>query len=142
MSQENAAVVRRMVEDHWNGRNPGLVGELFAPNVVLETPDGPIAGHDGVLGLLQTYQTAFPDFHDSIEALLDAGDQVILQWRFTGTHRGSLAGIPASGRKVNAGPGIAIIRVEGGKISSGQFVWDRYDLLQQMGVLPMSAAAV
>jgi steroid delta-isomerase-like uncharacterized protein len=142
MSQENVAVVRRMVEDHWNGRNPGLVSELFAPNVVIDTPDGPLTGHAGVLGLLQTYETAFPDFRNSIEALLDAGDQVILQYRFTGTHRGPLAGIPPSGRQVNTGPGIAIIRVEGGKISKGQFVWDKYALLQQMGVLPMTGAAV
>jgi steroid delta-isomerase-like uncharacterized protein len=142
MSQESVAVVRRMVEDHWNGKNPGLVSELFAPNVLLRTPDGPIAGHDGALALLQTYQTGFPDFHLDIEALLDVGDQVVLQYRFTGTHRGSLAGIPPSGRHVNTGPGIGIIRVEGGKISRGQFVWDKYDLLQQMGVLPMSAAAV
>jgi steroid delta-isomerase-like uncharacterized protein len=142
MSQENVAVVRRMVEDHWNGRNAGLVSELFAPNVLLQTPDGPIAGHEGALALLQTYHTAFPDFRIIIQELLDAGDQVVLQYRFTGTHRGPLAGFPPGGRQVNTPPGIAIIRVEGGKISGAQFAWDKYALLQQMGVLPMSAAAV
>ena len=141
MSQENVAVVRRMV-DHWNERTLELVPELFAANVVLQTPDGPLEGHAGAVALVQTYDTAFPDYRIIVEELLDAGDRVVLQWRFTGTFRGSLAGITATGRYVDITPGIAIIRVQNGKISNGQFLWDKYALLQQMGVLPMSAAAV
>ena len=29
MSQENVAVVRRMVEEHWNTKNPGLSKSQF-----------------------------------------------------------------------------------------------------------------
>lgn len=63
MSEQNKAVVRRIFEDHWNKKNAALVGELFAPTVSLHTPDGVLTGLEGASLLLQTYQTAFPDFH-------------------------------------------------------------------------------
>jgi predicted ester cyclase len=84
---------------------------------------------------------AFPDFRISIDELLAVGDQVVLQWTFTGTHRGPLGDIPASGRHVNAPPGIAIFRVDAGKVIKGQMVWDKYALLQQLGVLASNSAA-
>ncbi len=40
MSEQNKAVVRRIVEDHWNKKNRALSGELFAANYFLHTPDG------------------------------------------------------------------------------------------------------
>jgi steroid delta-isomerase-like uncharacterized protein len=141
MSEQNKAVVRRIVEEHWNKKNTALVSELFAPNVSLNTPDGRLTGLDGASALLQAYATAFPDFRIIIDELLAVGDQVVLQWTFTGTHRGPLADIPATGRQVNAPPGIAIFRVDAGKVITGQFVWDKYALFQQLGILPSSTAA-
>jgi hypothetical protein len=35
MSEQNKATVRRIVEDHWNKKNPALIGELFAMDCVL-----------------------------------------------------------------------------------------------------------
>jgi hypothetical protein len=40
MSEQNKAVVRRLMEDHWNAKNRALVSELFAPTVTIHTPDG------------------------------------------------------------------------------------------------------
>jgi hypothetical protein len=37
--------------------------------------------------------------------------------------------------------GIAIFRIEGGKMTEGQFAWDKYALLQQLGVLPVTTSA-
>ena len=47
MSEQNKATVRRIVEDHWNKKNPALIGELFATDCVLHTPDGALKGQDG-----------------------------------------------------------------------------------------------
>jgi steroid delta-isomerase-like uncharacterized protein len=140
VSEQNKTVVRRIVEEHWNKKNAALVSELFAPNVSLRTPDGQLTGLDGASALLQAYATAFPDFRIIIDELLAMGDQVVLQWTFTGTHLGPLADIPATGRQVNTTPGIAIFRIEAGKVIKGQFVWDKYELLQQLGVLASRAA--
>ena len=141
MSEQNKTVVRRIVEEHWNKKNPALVSELFAPNVSLHTPDGKLSGLEGASFLLQAYATAFPDFQCIIDDLLADGNQVVLQWTFTGTQRGPLAEIPASGRHVTVQRGIAIFRLDAGRVIEGQMAWDKYALLQQLGVLPMNTSA-
>ena len=141
MSEQNKAVVRRLFEDHWNAKNPALVSELFAPTVSLHTPDGALTGLDGASFLLQAYATAFPDFHLTIDDLVGEGDKVVVRWTFAGTHRGPLADVPASGKRVNVPNGIAIYRLAAGQISEGHFAWDKYALLQQLGVLATGSGA-
>ena len=70
MSEQNTAVVRRIVEDHWNKKNQEVVSELFDTKVAVHTPDGPFHGHDGAKKLLAAYTTAFPDFRLNIDDLL------------------------------------------------------------------------
>jgi hypothetical protein len=70
MSEQNKAVVRRVIEDHWNAKNRALVPELFAPTVTIHTPDGVLNGLDGASALLQAYATAFPDFRLIIDDLV------------------------------------------------------------------------
>jgi predicted ester cyclase len=69
------------------------------------------------------------------EDLLAAGDQVAVRWTATGTHTGTLLGIPPTGKHVTA-PGISIFRVAGDKIEEGQTVYDALGTLQQLGVIP------
>jgi steroid delta-isomerase-like uncharacterized protein len=140
MSEQNKAVLRRLYEDHWNGRNAGLVGDLYAPTVSLQTPDGVINGLEGASLLLQVYSTAFPDFKLAIDDLVAEGDEVVVRWTFTGTHQGSLADIPATGKRVDVGNAIGIFRLDGGKVVEGHLAWDKYALLQQLGVLPVSVS--
>jgi steroid delta-isomerase-like uncharacterized protein len=141
MSEQNKNIVRRMVEDHWNKKNAALVGEVFAPDVSIETPDGVLTGLQGASLLLQTYATAFPDFRCSIDELLAEGDRVVLRWSFTGTHQGPLPDLAATGKHVNVPRGIAIFRIAAGKVNQGLMTWDKYALLQQLGVLPVPAGA-
>ena len=141
MSEQNKRVVRRIVEEHWNNKNAALVNELFASNVSLDTPDGALTGLEGASFLLQAYAAAFPDFQLSIDDLLADGNQVVLRWTFTGTHLGPLADIAASGRQVRVPRGIAIFRIAEGKVDQAYLAWDKYALLQQLGVLPMNSSA-
>jgi len=100
MSEQNKAVVRRLIEDHWNAKNGALVSELFAPTVAIHTLDGVLNGLDGASTLLQT---AFQDFHLFIDDLVADADKVAFRWTFNGTHRGPLADIRATGKQVSGG---------------------------------------
>ena len=140
MSEQNKAVVRRLIEDHWTGKNAALVGEVFAPTTSLQTPDGVLTGLEGASFLLQAYTTAFPDFQIVIDDLIAEGDEVAARWTFTGTHDGPFAGIPASGKPVNAPNGIGIFRLADGKVTAGHFAWNTYLILQQIGALPVTAS--
>ncbi len=138
MSEQNKAVVRRIIEEHWNNKNAELVSELFASNVSLDTPDGVLTGLEGASSLLQAYATAFPDFRLVTDDLFADGNEVVFRWTFTGTHSGPLAGTAASGRQVRVPRCIGIFRLDGGKVNEGHLAWDKYALLQQIGVIPMS----
>ena len=139
MSEQNKAVVRRVIEDHWNAKNRALVPELFAPTVTIHTPDGVLNGLDGASALLQAYATAFPDFRLIIDDLVADGDKVAFRWTFNGTHRGPLADIRASGKQVSVSNNVGIFRIADGKVNESRLCWDKYALLQQLGALPLSS---
>ena len=135
MSEENKAVVRRLVEEHWNNKNADIVGEIFTEDVTLDTPDGVLTGLEGASALLQAYATAFPDFHNHTDDLFAVGDQVVLRWTFEGTHRGPMAGISGSGKQAKVSRNIGVFRVNGGKVQQATLAWDKYSLFQQIGVI-------
>jgi steroid delta-isomerase-like uncharacterized protein len=107
----------------------------------MQTPDGVLTGLDGASFLLKAYATAFPDFHLRIDDLVAEGDKVVVRWTFTGTQHGPLADVPASGKRVDVPNGIAIYRLAAGRITEGHFAWNKYELLQQLGVLATGSAA-
>src|ERR1044071_9777026 len=72
---------------------------------------------------------AFPDRVDVIEEVIAEGDQVGMLFRFTGTHRGNLFGIPPTGKKVDVHE-IAILRIADGKMVEGWFMADEAALLK------------
>ena len=141
MSEQNKATVRRLIEDHWNGKNAAHVSELFTPDAILHTPDGVLRGLEGAAFLLQAYATAFPDFHMTINDVIAEGDQVVVRWTFTGTHRGPLLHIPPTGKRFDVSGGIGIFRLAAGKVAEGYFAWDKFALLQQLGILPAPVVA-
>ena len=63
------------------------------------------------------------------------GNKVVVRYTFAGTHKGPLAAVPASGKQANV-QGIAIFRLAGGKADEVRLVWDKFALMQQIGVLP------
>jgi steroid delta-isomerase-like uncharacterized protein len=140
MSEQNKAVVRRIIEDHWNQKNRALIGELFTAGCELHTPDGALQGHEGATLLYDSYAAAFPDFRLNTADTLADGNKVAVRYIFTGTHSGPLAGVPASGRPAHV-DGIVIFRLAGEKVDEVIFVWDKFALLQQIGALGPGVAA-
>ena len=59
VAQPAGTAMMRALRKEVDDRSLALVPELFAPNVVLQTPDGPLEGHAGAVALVQTYNTAF-----------------------------------------------------------------------------------
>lgn len=83
---------------------------------------------------------SFPDFVLTIEDIFAEGDRVAVRYSFAGTHRGTIAGVPPTGKRVSLGGNIGIYRVVAGQITEGYGAWDRYALLEQLGVLPPAGA--
>ncbi len=86
-------------------------------------------------GFMETFINAFPDVHHTIENLVSDGDRIWAVYTMTGTHRGPLRGIPATGKQVRY-PIVAMYRVANGLITEADFVSDDLRMMRQIGALP------
>src|SRR5439155_20587747 len=96
--------------------------------------DGDLRAQTGANPLYSDYATAFTDFRINPDDTLADGNKVVVRYTFTGTHKGALAAIPASGKQVTV-QGIAVFRLAGDKADEVRFVWDKFALMQQIGAL-------
>jgi steroid delta-isomerase-like uncharacterized protein len=78
---------------------------------------------------------AFPDARFPVADVIAEGDKVAVRHNFQGTHREPFQGVPASDRPVDIG-GIAIFRMEDGKVVEAWLNADFLGLLQQIGAIP------
>ncbi len=101
MEGDIETTVRTLWNEAFNERKLDALDAITAPgflnhNALPGTPRGP-EGHRHVVERLWK---AFPDAHFEIEHLASDGDTVICVGRMSGTHRDTLLGVAATGRKV------------------------------------------
>ena len=137
MSEENKAIMRRLMEEVWTKGDLSLVDQFISVNNThhdTSTPDfGP--GPEGERKRVTLYRSAFPDLQFTVEDVIAEGDTVSVRWTSQGTHRGPLSGIAPSGKKVSVS-GITLARFAGGKMVESWVNWDALGLLQQLDVVP------
>lgn len=127
------ALVRRFVNEFWNGGNLGAADELMTSDVVIHEPE--VGSREGLKAFASALRAAFPDWHSTVEEMLVEGDRVVERWTGRGTHRGDFQGISPTGRVV-AVPGVVLYRIAGGKITEFRGQFDRMSLMQQLGATP------
>ena len=76
-------------------------------------------------------RSAVPDARYQVDDLIAEGDRVVVRWRMVGTHKGAVLGIAPTGRPIVL-KGIAIYRVEGGKLMERWVVSDVYGALEDI----------
>lgn len=135
--QANKDLVRRLYEEAFNGGNLDVVAELVAPDVVTHNPlilDAP-AGPDSVRGGIEMLRGAFSDLHVEIVDLIAEGDRVASSIVMSGTNTGDYRRGGATG---NSGSirAFFVWRVADGRLAESWGVADRFDFLQQMGIIP------
>jgi steroid delta-isomerase-like uncharacterized protein len=99
------------------------------------TPE-PIEGLDAIADHAARYRDAFPDLRlEPMGQSLCEGDFACVPWRLLGTHRGSFAGVPASGRFVVI-QGLHYLELADGRVRRARGFFDLYDAGVQLGLLP------
>jgi predicted ester cyclase len=98
-------------------------------------------GTGGVDALLHENLTAFPDFHFEPSRTVPAGDTVLVEGVFSGTHLGPWRGLPGTGRKVRVEMAV-IFQFEGADMVCERVYFDLLTVLRQLGVArdPLSLA--
>jgi steroid delta-isomerase-like uncharacterized protein len=137
MSEQNKSLMRRAVDEVWNGRNFAILGELIANDFVihLAAPGNEIHGPEGAKQYYGMLYRAFPDIHFTIEDQIAEGDRVVTHWTAEGTHQGEFKGIPATGKQFRI-TAIDIDRIVNGKVVECWTNMDELGLLQQLGIVP------
>jgi steroid delta-isomerase-like uncharacterized protein len=134
--QSNSDVVRGFFDEVLNQDNIEASGKYFWEDMVEQVPlPGQGPGLEGLKNVLGGIKTAFPDIHWKIEEQIAEGDKVVTRFEWTGTHRGTFLGVPATGRSVKVW-GMVIDRLERGKIKDTRIIMDALGLMMQFGVFP------
>jgi steroid delta-isomerase-like uncharacterized protein len=138
MSEENKAIVRRWFEEVWNKGRADAIDEMLAADVVIhglsDDPEKPMKGPVDFKPFHTAFRGAFPDINVVVEDLIAEGDKVVVRCSVRGRHAGDHLGVAASNVTVDF-TGIAIVRIEDGKIVEA---WNNFDFLRmnkQIGVM-------
>ena len=124
MSEENKAMVRRLVEAINGGDEGAAVEELFAPRAARR-----------VRRLFAEFRAAFPDWHEEVVQLVAEGDAVAGRFRCSGTHLGEFLGEAPTGKRMEVEE-VFFLRAEEGRFVEFWGLEDSLGRMRQLGLLP------
>jgi steroid delta-isomerase-like uncharacterized protein len=132
---DNKTTMLRLYEEVFNGGQLEVIDELIADDFVdhEELPPGMPRGKEAPREMTSMMRGAFPDFHATVEDMLEDGDKVITRARFSGTHQGEFMGIPPTGNRIDI-PVIDIVEFRDGKAIAHWGLMDQAAMMGQLGV--------
>ncbi len=129
----NKALLRRFYREVYVDWNMSLADEVLSPRFT--SHDGPNDGQTGPQAFRDysaAIRSAVPDARYDVDDLIAEGDRVVVRWKLLGTHMGDFGGIAPTGRPIVL-KGIAIYRVDEGKLMERWVVSDLHGLLEEIG---------
>ena len=129
----NEEIVREACRVIWTEHDLDRIPEFYSEDY---TTDYPMTkwgtGLEGIRTLATAQRTAFPDYREQIDALYDAGDDIIVVLTIRGTNTGPMEGRAPTGREMEIRD-VTICHVENGKISKQSGLSDYFTAYQQLG---------
>ena len=133
----NKAILKRFWEEIFNEGNASVVDELVAKDYLNHDSDpGRGAWKRGAEAVCLLAAQRLPGFlHFTVQKTVAAEDTVVTRWQAMGDHGGEFMGVPPTGKRVSV-TGMAMHRVDNGKVVEAWNNWDGLGMLTQLGVLP------
>ena len=132
----NSSVIERFIGEVINQGRLEVADEIVAPDFVeLDPLPGQRQGREGLKEVIAMMRSAFPDIHWVNEETIEEGEKVVSRFTWTGTHKGTFLGVPATGKRVSV-KGVVIDRVVGGRMTDSRILMDSLGMMQQLGVIP------
>jgi predicted ester cyclase len=128
----NKALLRRFYREVYVDWEMALVDEVVSPRFT--SHDWP-EGSTGPRPFREYYaaiRSAVPDARYEVDDLIAEGDRVVVRWTMRGTLEGAFGGIAPTDGPI-ALHGVAIYRVDDGKLMERWVVSDLHGLLQEIG---------
>jgi len=124
MSEDNKAVVRRLITEVLNGGRLEVIDELYAPELAL-----------AARRWITPFRASFPDVRMEIVDLIAEGDKVVGRFTCSATHLGQWLGHAPTGRRFERVDEVAIFRLSSGRIVHAWSLEDSLSRLQQLGLV-------
>ena len=102
--EQNKLLVHRIVDEMFNRGRLDVAAEIFAPEFIdhgHEQFTSKTGGPRGFAELVQAVRAALPDINATIKNVIADGDYVAMWNTATATHRGTLFGMPPSGKRIS-----------------------------------------
>jgi len=135
---DNEALIKRWFEEVWNRGSAEAIDEMFAEDGIahgLSGADGqPMRGPADFKVFYQAFRNAFPDIMVTVEQTVSEGDWLAARCTARGKHTGDGLGFAATNAPIEI-TGMAMVRIQGGKIVEA---WNNFDFMtmhQQLGTL-------
>jgi steroid delta-isomerase-like uncharacterized protein len=130
---ENKTVVNRFVEEVINQGQLERADDLVVVDFVeLDPFPGQQPGREGLKEVIAQMRAAFPDLHWVLDEMVAEGEKVVSRFTWSGTHRDTFLGVPATGRSISV-KGVVIDRIVEGKMVDSRILMDGLSMMQQLG---------
>lgn len=137
--ETNKAVVNRLLEEVFNGRNLDLLPEVLAQDFVLKPvaafPPEEAHGPESMKAVYEGFFAGIPDVKAETLEMIAEGDVVMVYDRFGGTHEGPLGPFEATHKPLFWNV-MHLYRMRDGKIVEDNVFVDVHGLLQQVSAIP------
>lgn len=134
--EQTRQVIVRYFESVWNRGEVDALDELLTPDYVNHSPStpDPRPGPEDLKPIVRAMREGIPDLHYEILDLVASPDKAAVHVRVTGTHEGTLFGIPATGRRIDVRQ-MQVEWLRDGRICRHWRVTDELGLMRQLGVI-------
>lgn len=132
-TSENKALLKRFYKEVYVDWNMETADELLSPEFIShDWPEGQ-KGPEAFRHYYKAFKKSLPDASYEVKDILADGDRVAVRWEMHGTYREPFPGIDIApaGQAVTL-KGVAIYRVENGKLAERWVVSDLYALVKTM----------
>jgi predicted ester cyclase len=123
VTKANKIVVRRLVDEVFNGGHLEVINELYAPELAGATRRW-----------IAPFRDSFPDVHMEIVELIGEGDKVVGRFTCSATHLGEWLGQAPTGRRFERVDEVWIFRFRDGRIVHTWSLEDTLGRLRQLGL--------
>jgi steroid delta-isomerase-like uncharacterized protein len=134
LTDEEAKILLNRFMETVTNTDTTLAKELLHPECEFRYPllPEPIKGIDGYKAFIKNIPNIFSDFNAVIEEVNVKGDVIWCRYSMEGIHSGPLGDIPATNKKFEI-TGMAMTRLQDGKIIEDETFWNALSFYQQLG---------
>lgn len=131
--EQNKVIYRRFLQEIFNEGQLDKLPELVSPSYVLhDGPPGTPNGPEAIRQVVTMFRNAFPDLKISLEEIIVEEDKVCARATTRGTHKGTIFGVPATGRGVTM-TGLTMVTIADGHLTESWVKNDMQGLMKQLG---------